>query len=499
MVHLHKPEIRSGRSYYRCSVKVNGKTKRVTLGHLNTRAAEQLKLLIEELESANYAGSALSVSVQERLERIDSTLLTRLVSAGLIEKSCTADPVTLQSLVEAYHEHKLLSSQGRTVRNYTSTLRRLVDHFGSSCCPGSISEQDVETFVSECISQGKAASTIKNYLRRAKELYSFAIRRNLVSDNPFATEIQGRFQVRLDAAKLDRQHAKLSRETLDQLLACRKSLRCEFENLEWDALIHIYRYLGCRRGEALILRWQDVDFANNCIKIRGKRNGSATNCDSDGMSRRISLLWPELRPPLERLRQSSSESEVYLFNSILSLRSKPEFEEVDSQGKRVRSGRYESNVANTFKKILRRNGIPVWPQPIHALRRYRVNELETDEQLKLRTVEIREFLGHTERTAQGYYSNVSQSDIERLLGKARAATQAAQSPGLANGRAVDAIFNRMPPDQCAAIVVSPRKPESETVRAMSVRKNARPAGFEPATLGSEDRCAIQLRHGRVKT
>lgn len=25
----------------------------------------------------------------------------------------------------------------------------------------------------------------------------------------------------------------------------------------------------------------------------------------------------------------------------------------------------------------------------------------------------------------------------------------------------------------------------------------RPAGFEPATLGSEDRCAIQLRHGRI--
>ena len=25
----------------------------------------------------------------------------------------------------------------------------------------------------------------------------------------------------------------------------------------------------------------------------------------------------------------------------------------------------------------------------------------------------------------------------------------------------------------------------------------RPTGFEPVTLGSEDRCAIQLRHGRV--
>ena len=28
-------------------------------------------------------------------------------------------------------------------------------------------------------------------------------------------------------------------------------------------------------------------------------------------------------------------------------------------------------------------------------------------------------------------------------------------------------------------------------------RRVRPAGFEPATLGSEDRCAIQLRHGRV--
>ena len=28
-------------------------------------------------------------------------------------------------------------------------------------------------------------------------------------------------------------------------------------------------------------------------------------------------------------------------------------------------------------------------------------------------------------------------------------------------------------------------------------KRVRPEGFEPSTLGSEDRCAIQLRHGRV--
>jgi hypothetical protein len=33
--------------------------------------------------------------------------------------------------------------------------------------------------------------------------------------------------------------------------------------------------------------------------------------------------------------------------------------------------------------------------------------------------------------------------------------------------------------------------------ALHATKRVRPTGFEPVTLGSEDRCAIQLRHGRV--
>ena len=35
------------------------------------------------------------------------------------------------------------------------------------------------------------------------------------------------------------------------------------------------------------------------------------------------------------------------------------------------------------------------------------------------------------------------------------------------------------------------------VRKDRTMKRVRPEGFEPSTLGSEDRCAIQLRHGRV--
>ena len=39
--------------------------------------------------------------------------------------------------------------------------------------------------------------------------------------------------------------------------------------------------------------------------------------------------------------------------------------------------------------------------------------------------------------------------------------------------------------------------QSARVRKDRTMKRVRPEGFEPSTLGSEDRCAIQLRHGRV--
>ena len=39
--------------------------------------------------------------------------------------------------------------------------------------------------------------------------------------------------------------------------------------------------------------------------------------------------------------------------------------------------------------------------------------------------------------------------------------------------------------------------QSARVRKDRTTKRVRPEGFEPSTLGSEDRCAIQLRHGRI--
>ena len=41
-----------------------------------------------------------------------------------------------------------------------------------------------------------------------------------------------------------------------------------------------------------------------------------------------------------------------------------------------------------------------------------------------------------------------------------------------------------------------RNAELATAASRKSDRKVRPVGFEPTTLGSEDRCAIQLRHGR---
>ncbi len=53
------------------------------------------------------------------------------------------------------------------------------------------------------------------------------------------------------------------------------------------------------------------------------------------------------------------------------------------------------------------------------------------------------------------------------------------------------------PAKGGELCAGPRRDASLCTAAETRRDELRPAGFEPATLGSEDRCAIQLRHGRL--
>ena len=90
-----------------------------------------------------------------------------------------------------------------------------------------------------------------------------------------------------------------------------------------------------------------------------------------------------------------------------------------------------------------------------------------------------EWIGHTASVAQSHYLKVTDDDFERASSKA--AQKAAHSAS---------VSSHQGPSQ-------PTGSKENPANANTTNKPVRPEGFEPPTLGSEDRCSIQLSYGRI--
>ena len=139
--------------------------------------------------------------------------------------------------------------------------------------------------------------------------------------------------------------------------------------------------------------------------------------------------------------------------------------------------------------------VEVWDQPLHALRRFRINELERDKALGLRTSEIREFTGHSEATAQQYYSSVTSQDRMRIAERSSQLAKTLRedtsgSPKRADplpnhryhepsGPIVDAKFNRRTSERPALNRIDQGKLGIETFRENLAKCKIPRRGVEP--------------------
>lgn len=167
----------------------------------------------------------------------------------------------------------------------------------------------------------------------------------------------------------------MSEEYLDNLLSCRKSLRSEFENLEWNIVVNLIRFTGCHISAVTILRWSDIDLANEDLTKRGKTVGVMCGT-GDERCETVMPLWHELRPVLLRLKQyheqTGYESDDVPKN-IGNLEKKPEFDICRAEdGVKLKQGRFETNLQKTYKEILKRNGLKIPAgAPYKAIRKFR--------------------------------------------------------------------------------------------------------------------------------
>ena len=133
---------------------------------------------------------------------------------------------------------------------------RAVEFFGHATNPAAISMQELDRFVAHLRAKGFASSTIRAYMSAMKVMLQRAIRLGWMAQLPLFPEAR--------TLKLPEPRSLVIRDEWmeELLLSCEKR---EFRDLH-EFLIFL-REMGCRREEALSLRWDRVDLNRNEVQF----------------------------------------------------------------------------------------------------------------------------------------------------------------------------------------------------------------------------------------
>ena len=381
-----------------------GREVKVGIGYVaDTRLEQSFLKTLEMLESTIIRGDDVSNELWQRINRLPVNLQNKLAKKNLIVRR--EDGPTLASTADEFLAEKLLTGDPRTVRNYKNTLDKgLLTYLDRDRQIESVEAETLIDFINRS-SQDYRDSTVHNQIKRAKALFQFAVDEGYIASNPFQTkklrELCSLFTTKLAADREQTQTEYMTPEEVERLLHCRKSLRSELEDKEWNALIWLLRYGGNRVSSYLVMRWSDINFETGQIRLRMKLTGKTRKFTKGNKRTETVPLFAELVAPLMELRADQPEGTEYVLNKIGNLDQKPEFETTNAKGERIRQGRWETNLSTTFRKILKRNGFKVWSQPFHAFRAYRGAELDRSGASQ---IELDSWIGNSAEVRKRHYS-----------------------------------------------------------------------------------------------
>ena len=205
---------------------------------------------------------------------------TAAVQKLAIDHATNYSPNTISdvsSLIDSYISYKLNEIKPHTVASYKQLLDCYVrPHLGSRLVH-KLATADVMDLMKALRSQGKSTSTINTVRSRISSMLAYAVQLDMAKEN-VASRI-GSFR-RLDGESTQVQEPWTLEEAKRSLLV--------FSTSSIDLFVHLCLTLGLRKGEALALRWRDVNFDAGEICITRSR-GERRVLDADGTVRTRSI------------------------------------------------------------------------------------------------------------------------------------------------------------------------------------------------------------------
>lgn len=160
-------------------------------------------------------------------------------------------PVTVQDAAERWKDARFEQLSYKTVEAYKPVFRRLTARFGGETLEA-VETRDVSAYLANLAAQGYARRTVQMHRDMLGQIFTFAIGEGLVKYNP------------VDHAVMPRGLAAGTRGIApdEAIEAVKASV-----GLPFGLFAAVCLYAGLRRGEALALRYEDVDRAAGVIHV----------------------------------------------------------------------------------------------------------------------------------------------------------------------------------------------------------------------------------------
>lgn len=175
-----------------------------------------------------------------------------------------------------------------------------------------ITPRQIQAFVNSLSKDGAnertgkplAPKTIRHNLSFISDVFSYAVRMDLVADNPCKKVTIPKGEVK--------EKPIYSQEEMAQLLTAING-----EPTKYRAFFFLIAYSGFRRSEMLGLEWKDIDFENNVISIKRTSNytserGIYTDTTKTKRSKRVLKISPYIMNILKELKDEQDEEALRL-------------------------------------------------------------------------------------------------------------------------------------------------------------------------------------------
>ncbi len=347
----------------------DGKRQAIRLGKVTAKQAETAKLHVEDLVACKSTGSSLRPATADWLASLTDTMRRRLERVDLIRPRERTKCPTLAEWVRGYIAGRT-DVKPNTRRNLEQAERSLIGFFGKAKRLDEVTPGDAEEFRIHLKAEGLAEGTSRRRCKRARQFFTAAIRKKLITENPFVDIKCGNY------SNAERFYFVSREETEAVLDAC--------GDVEWRALFAVCRYGGLRcPTEVLRLQWGDVDWE----RMRFTVHASKTEHHVGSGIRQVPI-FPELLPHLQDCFEQAEPGTEYVI---------------------TRYRATNSNLRTQLGRIIKRAGLTPWPKLFQNLRSTRETELAEEFPMQV----VCAWIGNSQPVAAKHYLQVTEDHYRK--------------------------------------------------------------------------------------